>query len=273
MIGAHSQVSIRPRQRSVLSKRHLVRTFYLLIPSVRDLSLPHSNRTPGSKFKCCRRRDARCSHRQLGMIGTRRRLCPCLGIFHTCWAYTCNLYIASTHFCKQKKLCHHQTPSALYTKQASQRPLSGRIYRRTSEGYMSCENRPRAKMLAQNFKYPTSIRLLKTPQSAFPVTTTLHSPDAVDSNSMFRASAHPSHAPQVPHASSRTTDSTLASRASAPRPNGRLIFGLDATPGTFRAARTPAAARTSTIGACPTVFCIRCTYVQLSLAPDRTSDV
>lgn len=36
MIGAHSRVSIQLRQRSVLSKRHLVRTFYHLI-SVRGL--------------------------------------------------------------------------------------------------------------------------------------------------------------------------------------------------------------------------------------------
>ena len=85
MIGAHSQVSRQPRQRSVLSKRHLVRTFYHLIPSMYDLSSPpHSNRTPGSKFKCCRRRDARCSHRQLGMIGIIEYLlvvCRNLGIF------------------------------------------------------------------------------------------------------------------------------------------------------------------------------------------------
>ncbi len=110
----------------------------------------------------------------------------------------------------------------------------------------------------------------------------LHSPDAVDSRSMLSASAHPSHVPHVPHASSRTTESTLASR---PRSSGKLIFGRDdrvqtpalcitdaadagATgppPECFRTGRTPAAARTSTIGAWPDVLCIRCAYVQLSL--------
>jgi hypothetical protein len=113
--------------------------------------------------------------------------------------------------------------------------------------------------------------------------TMLHSPDAVDSRSMLSASAHPSHVPHVPHASSRTTESTLASR---PRSSGRLIFGRTADrvptpalcvpdadearttgppPACFRAGRTPAAARTSTMGAWPAVLCIRCAYVQLSL--------
>ena len=120
----------------------------------------------------------------------------------------------------------------------------------------------------------------------FPVTTILHSPDAVDSKSILSASAHPSHVPHVPHASSRTTESTLASR---PRSSGRPIFGRADTipapatvciaetadaddggatgppPAFFRAGRTPAAARMSTMGAWPAALCIRCAYVQLSL--------
>lgn len=112
-----------------------------------------------------------------------------------------------------------------------------------------------------------------------------HSPDAVDSRSMFKVSAHPSHAPHVPHASSRTTDRTFASRSPAPRSNGRLILGLigptalvaltrpGPAPAPFRAERTPAVARTSTIGAWPPVLCIRCTYVQLSLSVATDQDV
>src|SRR6266852_3098935 len=197
MIGAHSRVSIQQPQRSVLSKRHLVRTFYYLIPSVRDLcSPPHSNRTPGSKFKCCRRRDARCSHRQLGMIGTIEYLIVvCVAVS---WQSpnTCNLYIASTHLCKQKKLlCHHQQSQSRQAIWVEYPVLVKDTY-----------FRPRAKVLNIRPQLQTS----KDSQSALPVTMTLPSPDAVDSNSMFRASAHPSHAPHVPHASSRTTDSTLA---------------------------------------------------------------
>jgi hypothetical protein len=117
---------------------------------------------------------------------------------------------------------------------------------------------------------------IKGYQSALPVTTMFHSPDAVLSKSMAKTSAHPSHTPHTPHASSRTTDSAFVSRPAAPRSSGRLILGLmvpvaptpatGPAPAPFRAERTPAAARTSRIGAWPLVLCIRCTYVQLSLA-------
>ena len=116
-----------------------------------------------------------------------------------------------------------------------------------------------------------------------PVTTILHSPDAVDSRSMLSASAHPSQLPQVPHASSRTTESTLASRPRSfgladgvPTPAAVLCIAAEADadgggatgpppPACLRAGRTPAAASTSTMGAWPAELCIRCAYVQLSL--------
>jgi hypothetical protein len=86
---------------------------YYLIVSMRDLSSTPLYRTPRSKLKRGRWRDARRSHRQLGMIATIEylilALCHSLGRFGASYN-TCNLYFTSTHFCKQKKslLCHHQ---------------------------------------------------------------------------------------------------------------------------------------------------------------------
>ena len=162
MIGAHSQVSIRLQQRSVLSKRHLVRTFYPLISSVRDLSLPHSNRTPGSKFKCCRRRDARCSHRQLGMIGTIEYLfVVCVAVsafFHTSWHHQIPV-ICTSHlptFASKRSCCviiKHRLPH-IQSRQASAH-YPGEYPVLVMDTYRV--KTVLGQKVAQKSKYPTSI--------------------------------------------------------------------------------------------------------------------
>lgn len=182
-----------------------------------------------------------------------------------------NMYTASIHFCNYFTIIKSIGPSYLLCRRASA-PVQIKYL-----------------VMDQKVEYPvlSNLKISETHpapvfQNALPVTMTFHSPDAVGSKPIFKTSAHPSHAPHAPHASSRTTDSTLGSRSRppAPRPNGRLIFGrtvpVAATgpgpaPGTLRAPRTPAATRTSTIGAWPVVLCIRCTYVQLSLATGQIS--
>jgi hypothetical protein len=150
MIGAHSQVSIQPQQRSVLSKRHSVRTFYHLFPSARLIFT--SSFEQNSRVKIQVLSSARCAmlSSTTGLdwyYRISRRLCHYLGIFeHQQIPVICTSHLPT--FASKRSCAIINSPVTVRPiyKVGKPAPTIRMEYPVSSEGYILCENRPPVKV-------------------------------------------------------------------------------------------------------------------------------